>query len=238
LYRKSGRNRTEVQPGLLFLILGALLAACTQTPTPTVTAPTQPAYPLGTIPAPATSGLPAYPLATGSPISGTPGALAACALPPDPGLEEAWLTRLGSSLGCPRKGAEEMGVAFEEFEHGFMLWRGTPPAQIYVLFTGDGGTGRWSVYPDTWQEGEPPSDPSLAAPAGLYQPARGFGKVWREQPGVREGLGWALGQERGSQGLHQPFEGGRVFIVENRRLFALVDADQTWLELPATGLLP
>ena len=34
-------------------------------------------------------------------------------------------------------------------------------------------------------------------PAGLYQPVRGFGLVWREETGVRDRLGWALGEEAG-----------------------------------------
>ena len=34
-------------------------------------------------------------------------------------------------------------------------------------------------------------------PPGYYQPVRGFGLVWREQPNVRDRLGWALAPEAG-----------------------------------------
>jgi len=34
-------------------------------------------------------------------------------------------------------------------------------------------------------------------PVGLYQPVRGFGLVWREEPGVRDRLGWAVDREVG-----------------------------------------
>ena len=53
----------------------------------------------------------------------------------------------------------------------------------------------WAAFTDEWDPGEPESDPTLEPPPGFYQPVRGFGQVWREQPGVRERLGWALGDE-------------------------------------------
>jgi len=56
---------------------------------------------------------------------------------------------------------------------------------------------------DTWSPDEPESDPSIVPPEGLYQPIRGFGKVWRTQPGVREQLGWALAPEQGFDGAYQ-----------------------------------
>ena len=34
-------------------------------------------------------------------------------------------------------------------------------------------------------------------PAGLLQPIRGFGKIWRETSGVRDKLGWATVPEQG-----------------------------------------
>jgi len=44
---------------------------------------------------------------------------------------------------------------------------------------------------------------AITAPEGLYQPIRGFGKVWRNQVQVRERLGWALELERGFEGVYQ-----------------------------------
>jgi hypothetical protein len=43
------------------------------------------------------------------------------------------------------------------------------------------------------------SDPDIDPPPRLYQPVRGFGLLWREEPGVRERLGWAVDREEGYQ---------------------------------------
>jgi hypothetical protein len=62
-------------------------------------------------------------------------------------------------------------------------------------------------YADTWAEGEP-APPPASPPPGLSEPIRGFGKVWREQPGVRESLGWGVGSERGDRGVFIPYSSG------------------------------
>jgi hypothetical protein len=48
----------------------------------------------------------------------------------------------------------------------------------------------WLPYADTWQEGQDPGGAPGPQP-GLYEPRRGFGKVWRENAAVRECLGFA-----------------------------------------------
>ncbi len=53
----------------------------------------------------------------------------------------------------------------------------------------------WQQFEDTWSEEQPESDPSYLPPAERFQPIRGFGKVWRDWPDVRDRLGWALGSE-------------------------------------------
>jgi hypothetical protein len=62
---------------------------------------------------------------------------------------------------------------------------------IYVFYK----EGDWQRLEDTWSEDLPESDPEIVVPDGMFQPIRGFGKVWRENPEVRERLGWALGVE-------------------------------------------
>ena len=57
--------------------------------------------------------------------------------------------------------------------------------------------GVWQRYDDLWTPSQPESDLTLQAPAGFYQPVRGFGKIWRETPGLRENLGWARTSEKG-----------------------------------------
>ncbi len=100
---------------------------------------------------------------------------------------------------CPAATAHSPAALEQRFEHGRMLWLQTD-GLILVLF-GDGqtpGAGNdWWWYTDTWTVAEPETDPRFAAPAGLWVPRRGFGKVWVENSAVRERLGWALGPEQG-----------------------------------------
>lgn len=90
---------------------------------------------------------------------------------------------------CPAKAALISDGAEQSFEHGFMIWIAKED-RIYVLFE-DGNSPNWNAYTDEWDPGEPESDPTLNPPPGKVQPVRGFGLVWREQPSVRERLGWA-----------------------------------------------
>ncbi len=96
---------------------------------------------------------------------------------------------------CPRSDPLQTDGAEEHFERGVMLWSKAED-RIYVLFD-DGQQPAWVAYVDEWDEGEPESDPSIVPPPGLYQPVRGFGLVWRERPGVRDRLGWAVDPEWG-----------------------------------------
>ena len=78
-----------------------------------------------------------------------------------------------------------------------MLWSAAED-RIYVLYAG-GQDPEWDAFTDEWDPGEPENDPDLLPPSGYYQPVRGFGLVWREQPGVRDRLGWAIDQEAAYQ---------------------------------------
>ena len=98
--------------------------------------------------------------------------------------------------GCPASKAVEFPAAEQRFENGLMLWVGDENPSIYVLYE-DGASPHWRVYQDNWAEGEPVNDPDIVPPDGFFQPIRGFGLTWREEPGVRERLGWAITQEFG-----------------------------------------
>ena len=87
-------------------------------------------------------------------------------------------------------------AAEQHFEHGTMVWVGAEDV-VYVLFDDVGITTRWTRFEDRWQEGMPDRDPGLQPPEGLQQPIRGFGLVWRDEPGVRDRLGWATDGEQG-----------------------------------------
>ncbi len=97
---------------------------------------------------------------------------------------------------CPQEAALLSAAAEQQFEHGVMIWVGEEN-RIYVLFDDTIYTDGWAAFEDTWQEGDPVDDPSIIPPPGFYQPQRGFGLVWRDQPTIRDRLGWALAPEVG-----------------------------------------
>jgi hypothetical protein len=99
---------------------------------------------------------------------------------------------------CPASDPVVSAAAEQPFEHGVMIW--LEESDSIIVFHDD---GRWQRYEDTWTEAEPESDPTIVAPDGRFQPIRGFGKLWRQQPEVRELLGWALGVELGFESTFQ-----------------------------------
>lgn len=99
-----------------------------------------------------------------------------------------------SNVPTPTVG--QIQVAEQVFEHGRMFWI-QPQEQIWVMFDDGTGKGKWSVYPDNFQDGEPESDPSIVPPDGMYQPERGFGKLWRNTPEIKNGLGFGITPEFG-----------------------------------------
>ncbi|NLX08568.1 MAG: hypothetical protein GXY36_02830 [Chloroflexi bacterium] len=149
-------------------------------------------------------GLPRVPAATPTPPpspTGPPGAVAVTPTP-DP---------------FPTETTAVIPLVEQNFERGRMFWI-EPTRQVWVMQAApdDPNRGDWFCYPDTFQDGEPELDPALVPPEGQFQPRRGFGKVWRETPGLREGLGWAVTEELqvGSRYTYQP--GG---TVENGQYF-------------------
>ena len=111
-----------------------------------------------------------------------------------------------------------IATAYQPFEGGAMLWTenehesytGSIDREIYVLY--DDGT--FERFDDTWNETDPVDDPAISPPAGFYQPQLGFGKIWREEPGVRDRLGWAREPESSSAGEVQPFQRGEMIWRE------------------------
>ena len=83
-----------------------------------------------------------------------------------------------------------------------MIWMQTMSA-IFVFYNNDSNHPGWMRYQDRWQQGAAESDPTFVPSEGLYQPVRGFGEVWRNEPGVRDRLGWALTLEQSFDGAYQ-----------------------------------
>jgi Tol biopolymer transport system component len=118
-------------------------------------------------------------------------------------------------LGCPTSEiyttVDLANAAEEYFERGVMLYLRPPgevQGRIYVI-KGIPLPVVYTTYADAWSEGQPETG-NATPPPGRYEPKRGFGKLWREQPGVRAALGWATQPERLEQITYQRFENGEV----------------------------
>jgi hypothetical protein len=138
----------------------------------------------------------------------------------------------------------QIQIAEQVFEHGRMFWI-QPRQQIWVILDEGQNSGKWLVYEDTFQEGEPELDPSIIAPEGMYQPERGFGKLWRSTPEIREQLGFGLTPEFGYVSNYEYHPGGQLnrqnqwelgpgyhilFSLYNER-FQLNETDGTWQKI-------
>ncbi len=97
----------------------------------------------------------------------------------------------------PTNTVAQVQIAEQVFEHGRMFWiRHTRQIWVMVNVPQDNSAGGdWFCYNDTFEEGEAEIDPSLVPPEGLYQPRRGFGKLWRSREELKSALGWAITPE-------------------------------------------
>lgn len=130
----------------------------------------------------------------------------------------------------------QIQVAEQVFENGRMFWL-QPTGQIWVMIVTSEGRGDWQIYEDNFVEGEPEFDPELVAPEGMEQPMRGFGKLWRESPGLREALGWAITPEFGFVTRYEYHPGGTITAPEPgyhvllslyEEAFRFNERNQTW----------
>jgi hypothetical protein len=132
--------------------------------------------------------------------------------------------------GCPLGVPESTGQVQQNFEGGSMFWLASSQ-QIYILYNDD-ASPTWQVFDDTFEEGMPPQDDSLVPPPDLLQPVRGFGLVWRDNPTIRERLGWAVEPELGYDGIIQSSE-DRLYLRERGGgIVALQTDGQLWEVLP------
>jgi hypothetical protein len=182
------------------------------------------------VPSPASTPPVATPSPSGSSPSPAPtsvssgGAVAvSCSLQPVRGFGLVYSTNpdVATRLGCAS--APEIGSQStrQTFEHGVMIRR-DDVRQIFVIK----GDGTWAVYSDTYQAGETSPDVGVA-PSGRFAPVDGFGKLWREQPGLRQALGWATGPAQDVSGAYEDFAAGRMVWTSDRTIYALF-SDGTW----------
>jgi hypothetical protein len=171
-----------------------------QTPPPVPpAAPTNPAQP------------PGVPTLTPLAAVSTP---AFCPFPP-PGALATMLSgapALRDGLGCATGAVVTLAGAAQVFESGIMYYLPGAPKSIYVLTI----DGRFRRFDDTWIDGVDPSSGGEVPPAGLIEPIRGFGKVWRTNPEVRAALGWAITNELGDHTSVQYFDHGRAIYLPVR----------------------
>jgi hypothetical protein len=171
-----------------------------------------------------------------------------CSKVPIRGFGKVWAEHpnVQRGTGCPLvyppyDKEQAIQTSYQTFQHGTMLWENltnpyVPPAlnqPIYVFF--DDGTFR--RFDDTWQEGDP-SNGGLAPPSGLYEPQKGFGKVWREGTGarVRERLGWATQPQKDGAGAYQRFERGEMFWTgAANKIFVLYGTVENYPYPPTPG---
>jgi len=129
-------------------------------------------------------------------------------------------------LGAASPGSRTVTLLEQSFQGGLAIWR-SDTREIYVL-SRDGNT--WSAHPDTWRPGDSITVDS-APPPGALVPTGGFGTVWRNTPEIKNRLGWAVYEPRGSGGSIQSFEHGLIVWTPYGLLYVLSD-DGRWRTFP------
>jgi hypothetical protein len=140
-------------------------------------------------------------------------------------------------LGFATAPARDTWSAWQPFERGLMFWQDNPDEDfILVLFyAADADHGTWRRCTDTWREGDP-ERAGYTPPADLWEPIRGFGRVWRDEldggPGGSAVIGWAVVPEQGFVGTWQLFEHGlMLWNPVDAQVYALLD-DGSWERFP------
>lgn len=130
---------------------------------------------------------------------------------------------------CPAGPSMSSSAALLQFQQGYMVWIDVQDA-IYVLYD-SANTPRWEAFNDTFDDGMMEFDPHWGeGPPYTFQPHRGFGKVWRERPEVRQRLGWAVREWSEPYNAQvQMAADGSVFIQESRGgVFNLLPNGSDW----------
>jgi len=118
-------------------------------------------------------------------------------------------------LGCPSGNPPDtiqVQSAYQVFERGEMLWIMGSPNQIYALYN----DGTYQRFSDTFVDGVDSESGGEVPPAGLQEPTRGFGKVWRNFNVVKGNLGWALTTEIADSATQQLFTRGMMLYIPAR----------------------
>jgi hypothetical protein len=119
-----------------------------------------------------------------------------------------------TEMGCPGEVYEDLPAAVQTMERGQMIWSQLTEEDqriwAYLQYN------YYQEFPDTFQEGVDPEQPNVNPPEGLYAPRRGFGKVWINNPNLRQDIGWALeANERAATSTVQIFDNGVMVWVQD-----------------------
>jgi hypothetical protein len=157
-----------------------------------------------------------------------------CSITPSGAFGEVWngFSDVRSTLNCPTQNPVTIWSAEQTFQYGYMIWR-SDINMVLVMY----GTGTWKEVPDNWKQGDPEKDSNIHPPQGLYQPVRGFGRVWRDYEGANPDsvpiIGWATAEERGFNCVYQTYQGGRMILTDRNVVYVLYNNGQ-WRGYPAT----
>ncbi|MDM8521639.1 transglycosylase domain-containing protein [Anaerolineales bacterium HSG6] len=135
-------------------------------------------------------------------------------------------------VGCPTGQFSIVPtIAEEAFQGGTAFWR-SDTDEVYVIFDrqkSDGANlnyGSWQTAGNNKWDGSNPDGVGMSPPAGLVEPKRGFGWLWRTYLGGPQGpLGWALDREYGFDniGRAQSFERGAIFVGSSGKIYLLLN---------------
>lgn len=133
------------------------------------------------------------------------------------------------ALGCPASHhpriapiAWEIKTSFQSFEHGTVLWTNSQgwyaQPTVFVIHA----DSSFDQYEDRFDPSVDASGGTATPPSGLIEPSLGIGKVWRENPSVRNGLGWASALESPGAGrLEMYMNGDMVWASQLKKTFVL-----------------
>lgn len=208
-----------------------LIAQVTPVPTGFVDGIPTPSGQVTSVILPTVSPAPGSVLMTPSPT----GAVVICEFQPPGGFGQILINQptLTAQIGCP-VGAPPIITtatsASQPFERGMMVWVDGAPGTIYVFYN----DGTFQRFDDTYDPNtDPVSNGETPPAAGLVEPVRGFGKVWRNFGGVRDRLGWATAQETGTTANFLDFGQGRLLNLEPRtETYVIATAPGTWRTVP------
>ncbi|MBI5957710.1 MAG: hypothetical protein HY866_03175 [Chloroflexi bacterium] len=195
----------------------------TATPTPAPPITMTPSFTPTATDTPVTPGALGY-ISVGGQVAAGAGAGGTCANTPQGNFGAIYQgdSNLQAALGCALSGGSNaVTSAYQPFQNGVMFWvssLGTQPqSTIYALFN----NGTYQRLSDTFLDGVDPASSGAVPPAGMSEPVRGFGKVWRDNPTVRDTIGWAVAGESGGT--------AQILVFERGEMVSVSQAGQTYI---------